>query len=49
MQMATFTVEFSFNEVMYQKFDGVAMISLFGSAIANIFVNHYENKLKPLI
>ena len=45
MHMATFTVEFSFNYVVYRRFDGVAMGSPLGPALAIIFVGNYEGKL----
>jgi len=45
MEMATRSVEFSFNDVIYQKTDGNAMGSPFGPALANIFVGYYESKL----
>ena len=45
MNVATKSVEFSFNNVMYKQTDGVAMGSPLGSARANIFVGYYKNKL----
>ena len=50
MQTATFSVEFSFNNIMHRQIDGVAM----GSPLANIFVGYYEALLfkrvnKPLM
>ena len=53
MNLATKSVEFSFNNVMYKQTDGVAKGSLLDPALANIFLGHYENKLfisfeKPL-
>ena len=45
MQLATSSVEFSFNNNMYQQIDGVAMGSPLGPALANIFVGHQEQKL----
>jgi len=44
MQLATSSVEFSFNN-MYRQIDGVAMASPLGPALANIFVGHHEQKL----
>jgi len=41
MEMATRFIEFSFNEVIYQQTDGIAMVS----PLANIFVGYYESKL----
>ena len=41
METATRPVEFSFNNGMYQKKDGVAM----GPALANIFVGFHEERL----
>ena len=54
MQTATFSVEFSFNNIMHRQIDGVAMIFPLGPSLANIFVGHYEVLLskrvdKPLM
>ena len=54
MHWATSSVEFSFNGIMYQQHDGIAMGSPLGPILANIFVGFYEEKLfhevfKPLI
>ena len=54
MNNATTSVEFSFNNKMYKQFDGVAMGSPRGPALANIFVGYQEEKLfidnnQPLI
>ena len=54
MNIATTSVEFSFNNKMYKQIDGVAMGSPLGPALANIFVGHQEEKLfidnnQPLI
>ena len=38
MNIATISAEFSFNNVMYEQLDGVAMGSPLGHALANIFV-----------
>ena len=43
--MATSGVEFSFNNTMYRQTDGIAMGSLLGPVLANIFVGYNENKL----
>ena len=45
MQTATSSVEFSFNDTMYRQTDDVAMRSLLGAALANIFVGYQETKL----
>ena len=45
MKSATFSVEFSFNNTMYEQTDGVAMGSQLGPTLANIFVGYYEEKL----
>ena len=45
MKSAKSSVEFSFNNTMYKQTDGVAMGSPLGSALANIFVGYYEEKL----
>ena len=45
MKIATSSVEFSFNICMYRQINGVAMGSLLGPALANIFVEFYESKL----
>ena len=45
MKSATSGVEFSFNDIMYKQTDGVAMGSPLGPALANIFVEFYEEKL----
>ena len=54
MNIATTSVEFSFNNKMYKQIDGVAMGSPLGPALANIFVGYLEEKLfidnnQPLI
>ena len=54
MQLATSSVEFSFNNNMHQQIDGVAMSSPLGPALANIFVGYQEGKLfniakRPLV
>ena len=45
MKIATSSIEFSFNNCMYRQIDRVAMGSLLGPALANIFVGFYESKL----
>ena len=54
MNIATTSVEFSFNYKMYKQIDGVAMGSPLGPALANIFLGYHEEKLfidnnQPLI
>ena len=54
MQLATSSVEFSFNNNMHRQIDDVAMGSPFGPAFANIFVGYQEAKLlniakRPLV
>ena len=54
MNVATKSVEFSFNNHMHKQTVGVAMGSPLGPALAHIFVGYYENKLftfveKPLL
>ena len=54
MQTATFSVEFSFNNILHRQIDGVAMGSSLGPSLANIFVGYYEALLfkrvnKPLM
>ena len=45
MKMATPSVVFSFDDIMYRQIDTVAMGSFLGPALANIFVGYYESKL----
>ena len=45
MEMATSSVEFSFNNIMHRQIDGVAMGSPLRPALANIFVGYNESKL----
>ena len=45
MTSATSCVEFTFKNITFRQIDGVAMGSPLGSALANIFVGYYENKL----
>ena len=54
MQLATSSVEFSFNNNMHRQIDGVAMGSPLDPALANIFVGYQEAKLfniakRPLV
>ena len=44
METATRSVEFSFNNEMYQQNDGVAMGSPLGPALAKIFVGFHEER-----
>ena len=45
IKSTTSSVEFSFNNTMYKQTDGVAMGSPLGLALANIFIEYYEEKL----
>ena len=45
MEMASSSVEFSFNNIMHHQIDEVAMGSPLGPALANIFVGYYETEL----
>ena len=45
MEMATSSVEFSFNDIMHRQTEWVAMGSPLGPVLANIFVGYYESKL----
>ena len=54
MQTTTSSVEFSFDNIMHRQIDGVAMGSLLGPSLANIFVGYCEALLfkrvyKPLM
>jgi len=49
MQLATSSVEFSFNNNMYRQIDCVAMGSPLGPALANIFVGQQEQKVFNLV
>ena len=49
MQLATSSVEFSFNSNMHRQIDGVAMGSPLGPALANIFVIFNTRQLLPAI
>ena len=53
MQTGFSSVEFNFNDTMYQQINGVAMGSPLGPALVHIFVGYQENKIflnvkKPL-
>ena len=45
MEMATCSVEFSFNDIMHRQIDGLALESPLGPSLANIFVSYYKSKL----
>ena len=45
LELATSGVQFSFNEIMYEQMDGVAMGSPLGPTLANIFVGFHEKKM----
>ena len=47
LMKATTEVEFSFDGVIYQQIDGVAMGSPLGPVLANIFVGYCESKVQP--
>ena len=47
LDLCTTQLHFSFNGVMYQQADGVAMGSLLGHVIANILMSELENDLVP--
>ena len=54
MEIATKSVSFSFNEVMYHQIDGISMGSPLGPILVNIFVGFHERLLfekfpKPFI
>lgn len=49
MQIATKSVEFSFNDVMYRQIDGVAMGSPLGPTLANIFVLYHETRFFSIV
>ena len=46
LSKVTTGVEFSFNGVMYQQIEGVAMGSPLGPVLANIFVGYHEQRLQ---
>ena len=43
--MAAKNVQFSFNDLMFDKIDGVAMKNPLGQILANIYVGYYGNSL----
>ena len=45
MQLATSSVEFSFNNIMHRQINNIAMGLLLGPALANIFISYQEAKL----
>ena len=45
MKMATFSVDFSFDDIMHHQIDKVAKGSPLGPALANIFVGYHKSKL----
>ena len=45
MEMATSSVEFSFNDIVHRQIDGVAKGSFLGPTLANIFVGYNKSKL----
>ena len=47
LELCTKQLHFSFNGVMYQQIDGVAMGSPLGPVIANIFMSELESELVP--
>ena len=45
MKLATCSIEFSFDNIMYRQLDGLGMGSILSSILANIFVGYLESKL----
>lgn len=45
IEIATMSVEFSFDSMIYMQIDGIAMNSPLGSVTINIFVRFYEQDL----
>ena len=45
MMIATSSVAFSFDNIMYQQVDGVAMGSPLGPTLANVFLGYHERKI----
>ena len=45
INVATASVESSFDNEVYKQIDGIAMGSPLGPALANIFAGYYEEKL----